>query len=96
MPEVFNDKWKMENDKWKIITAPASVLGNFSGGHRAHRPMKRVSSAVFDGRQREWRPHLSKNVCEQFQSMDRRKFANAGQHIFEFERFSEKPISAGG
>src|ERR1041385_6278382 len=28
------------------ITAPAFVLGNVSGGPRAHRPMKRVSSTV--------------------------------------------------
>jgi hypothetical protein len=60
--------------------------------------MKRVSSPVFDGRLREWRPDLSKskNVSEQLQPVHRRQLANTGKHVGELEGLSEKAIGAGG
>ena len=74
---------------------PRVVLGNVCGGLRAHRQMKRVSSTVFDRRQREWRPDLSKNMSEQLQPMHGSQFANTCKHVLEFEGLGKKSVSAG-
>jgi len=74
---------------------PRVVLGNVCGGLRAHRQMKRVSSTVFDRRQREWRPDLSKNMGEQLQPMHGSQFANTCKHVLELEGFGKKFVSTG-
>src|SRR5437868_1615230 len=75
---------------------PRIRVGQRSGGPRAHRSMKRVSSAVRDGRQKGVGVRISKNVSEQFQPMNRRQLANAGEHVGKVKRLGKKTVRAGG
>jgi hypothetical protein len=52
-------------------SAPAFVLGNVSGGHRAHRPMKRVSPTVLGRTPKGVGVRISKNLCEQLEPVNR-------------------------
>src|SRR6185369_6773872 len=74
---------------------PRIVLGNGRGGHRAHRPMKRVSSTVFGRTPKGVCVRISKNLREQFQPMNGGQAANARQHVFQLKGFGEKAIGAG-
>ena len=50
---------------------PLFVLGNVSGGHRAHRPMKRVSPTVLGRTPKGVGVRISKNLCEQLEPVNR-------------------------
>src|ERR1051325_2694285 len=77
------------------IRPPPCVLGNVGGGHRAHRPMKRVSSTVFGRTPKGVCVRMSKNLREQFQPMNGGKAANAREHVFQLKGFGEEAICAG-
>ena len=76
------------------IRPPLFVLGNVSGGHRAHRSMKRGFHLRCLRTPKGVCVRMSKNLREQFQSMNRGQPANARQHVFKLKGFGEKAVCA--
>ena len=76
------------------IRPPLFVLGNVSGGHRAHRQMKRGSIHGAVRTPKGVCVRMSKNLREQFQPMNWGQPANAREHVFKLKGFGEKAVCA--